>query len=209
MKWIARALLGSAAVAALIGFTAGPALTSSPNPEHEVTICHAHPADSLTGPWVSITVDVASTGYKNAGHESEHDGDIIPPYAYTASDGTVFTYAGKGDQTILANGCEGGTPSPTPTPSPSPSDSPSPPPTSTSTPPASSTSSSGTSTTIPPQCGNGKNVQTCDTRTRSTSTPSPRATAFTGSSALALGIVAAGLAALGGVALRIGSRRRA
>lgn len=92
---------------------------TQPNPEHKVTICHAHPADSVTGPWVSITVDVASVGYQHQGHESEHDGDIIPPYSYTDVEGNTFSYEGKGDQDILANGCvivPDESPSPTPPP---------------------------------------------------------------------------------------------
>lgn len=92
-----------------------------------MTICHAHPADSVTGPWVAITVDVASVGYQHSGHESEHDGDIIPPYEYTDADGQTFSYPGKGDQPILAAGCVASVdPSPTPTPTPDPSPSPSP-----------------------------------------------------------------------------------
>jgi hypothetical protein len=83
---------------------AAPAMATAP-PDHKVTICHAHPADSIEGPWVSITVDVASVGYQHQGHQSEHDGDIIPPWSYTDDEGTVFSYEGKGNQDILANGC--------------------------------------------------------------------------------------------------------
>ncbi len=110
-----------------VGLTiADQAGATPPNPEHKVTICHAHPADSLTGPWVSITVDVASVGYQHSGHQDEHDGDIIPPYEYTDAEGVVFSYPGKGDQAILANGCVAIEPSPTPTPSPTESPTPSP-----------------------------------------------------------------------------------
>jgi LPXTG-motif cell wall-anchored protein len=109
---------------ALAGVHAASA--TQPNPEHKVTICHAHPADSLTGPWVSITVDVASVGYQHQGHQSEHDGDIIPPYQYTDVEGTTFIFEGKGDQAILENGCAAIDVSPTPTPTTPPPTSPPP-----------------------------------------------------------------------------------
>jgi hypothetical protein len=70
-------------------------------PEHLVTICHATPPDTAAQGWVQITVDVASVGYQQSGHQSEHDADIIPPWSYGD-----FDYPGKGDQAILENGCE-------------------------------------------------------------------------------------------------------
>lgn len=104
----------------LLGVLALAARATAP-PSHKVTICHAHPADSLTGPWVEITADVASVGYQQSGHQDEHDGDIIPPWEYTDAEGGVFSYPGKGDQAILENGCVALNPSPSPTESPSPS----------------------------------------------------------------------------------------
>lgn len=99
---------------ALAAASATTAFATKPNPEHKVTICHAAPADAF-GHWVSITVDVASTGYQHQGHESEHDGDIIPAYSYQAVDGSTFSYDGKNLSTdvgggvtgaeVLANGC--------------------------------------------------------------------------------------------------------
>ena len=121
---------------------AAPALATKPNPEHKATICHATPPDTAAQGWVEITVDVASVGYQQSGHEDQHDADIIPPYSYTDADGNVFSYPGKGDQAILANGCEALTPSPS-TPPPT-----TPPPTvspSTGTPPP-----TVTPTTAPP-----------------------------------------------------------
>lgn len=92
------------------------AVATQPNPGHKVTICHAHPADSIDGPWVSITVDVASVGYQHSGHQDQHDGDIIPPWSYTDDEGGEFSYPGKGDQSILENGCKASTPTETPPP---------------------------------------------------------------------------------------------
>lgn len=103
---------------------------TKPAPEHKVTICHATPPDTAAQGWVSITVDVASVGYQHQGHESEHDADIIPAYAYGD-----FTFDGKNLSTdfdgalgsdILANGCEKPSTEPSPSPSPSESDTPSP-----------------------------------------------------------------------------------
>ena len=121
-----RAVLATLLAAGLLN--GGVALATQPNPEHKVTICHAKPPDTAANGYNSITVDVASVGYQHSGHEDQHDADVIPPYSYTGADGTVFTYSGKGDQAILANGCKAVSPSPTPSPSPSPepSESPSP-----------------------------------------------------------------------------------
>jgi hypothetical protein len=148
----------------ILGFITRTAWATEPNPEHKVTICHAHPADSVTGPWVSITVDVASVGYQQSGHQDEHDGDIIPAYSYVNSDYTVFTYPGKGDPSILEAGCKAAvSPSPTPTPSETPSTAPTEPPKSPGPP-----------------------------KTRHPGTPGPLAlTGFSGRAAAAAGILAA------------------
>ena len=81
-------------------------LASKPNPEHQVTICHA--THSASNPYVTITVDVASIGDAQTlrGH-LQHDADVIPPYTYSGPDGS-FSFGGQGDQSILANGCEVG-----------------------------------------------------------------------------------------------------
>lgn len=78
---------------------------AKPGPSHKVTICHAKPADTAKNGWNLITVDVASVGYQKSGHQDQHDADIIPPWSYTY-EGETFSYPGKGDQSILENGCE-------------------------------------------------------------------------------------------------------
>ena len=84
--WIAAAAL----VALLALLPAAQSVFGSAPPEHKVTICHATPPDTAANGWVTLEVDVASVGYQHAGHESEHDADIIPPYAYGE-----FTFDGK------------------------------------------------------------------------------------------------------------------
>jgi LPXTG-motif cell wall-anchored protein len=100
-KFIAAAAIATVAFAG----SAGIAGATKPNPEHKVTICHATPPDTAANGYVEITVDVASVGYQNSGHQDQHAADIIPPYSYDS-----FTYAGKGDQSILANDCKVATP---------------------------------------------------------------------------------------------------
>lgn len=190
----------------IVGMLGAVSSATPPNPDHRVTICHAHPADSLTGPWVEITVDVASVGYQHSGHEDQHDGDVIPPYTYTARDGTVFTYAGKGDQEILANGCEAIEPSPTPTPTetvtptPTPTDTPSPTPTPTCTSPT------------PVHCGPSPTPTPTDTHSPKpphTSEPpatTPRNTAFTGNDTAVPIVVGVILLAIGLGLLWLGRR---
>jgi hypothetical protein len=74
--------------------------TAAP-PSHKVTICHA--TNSATNPYVAITVDVSSAGEAQGLHgHREHSDDVIPTFVY---DGV--TYPGQGDQSILANGCNG------------------------------------------------------------------------------------------------------
>jgi hypothetical protein len=90
-----------AAVVALAAITgAGTAEAGGGPVEHLVTICHATPPNTAAQGWVGITVNVASVGYQQSGHQDEHDADIIPPYDFGD-----FEFAGKGDQSILANGC--------------------------------------------------------------------------------------------------------
>jgi hypothetical protein len=95
-----RFLILATVVAILILTTTARAAATKP-PEHRVTICHATPPDTATNGWITITVDVASAGYQHAEHQSEHDADIIPPYTYETT-----TFAGQGNQSILANGCK-------------------------------------------------------------------------------------------------------
>jgi len=98
-----------ALAAALTAFSSA-ALATAPNPEHKVTICHATPADTAAEGWVSITVDVASVGYMQSGHQDEHDADIIPPWSYTDGNSDTVSYDGKNwdatGQAILRNGCK-------------------------------------------------------------------------------------------------------
>lgn len=96
--------------------------TATQPPDHKVTICHRN--DNDKDPYVVETVDIASSGYLQAGHndhtgpiwapgmKAEHDkwGDIIPPYTYTKDDGSVFTYDGLNwssrGEAIYDNGCK-------------------------------------------------------------------------------------------------------
>ncbi len=98
---------------------AAPAATlaTQPAPDHKVTICHR--TDSNTHPYTEETVDIASSGHLQGGHDTEHEGpiwnptlkadkvewgDIIPPYTYGE-----FSYAGQNwtdeGQAILRDGC--------------------------------------------------------------------------------------------------------
>jgi hypothetical protein len=77
-------------------------LATQPSPDHKVTICH-RTADQAN-PFIAINVDIASTGHLLGGHDTEHQGDIIPAYAYRD-----FSFAGlnwdAAGQAILAAGC--------------------------------------------------------------------------------------------------------
>jgi hypothetical protein len=113
-----------AAVVAVVGTTlaAGlsPAAATMP-PDHKVTICHA--TNSVTNPYVEITVDIASSGYLRAGHadhtgpvptspddlatfkaDGVHWGDVIPAYTYGD-----FSYPGlntsEAGLALLESGC--------------------------------------------------------------------------------------------------------
>ena len=111
-------------------------------PDHKVTICHA--TASATNPFVQISVDIASSGYLQAGH-SLHADDIIPPYTYGD-----FSYPGlnwDADHIAICNASAATEPTPTPTntvptPSPSPSQ-PSASPNPSPTPPAAGVNPSG------------------------------------------------------------------
>ena len=179
----------------LLTFLATPA-SASPPPEHRVTICHATPPDTAANGWVEITVDVASVGYRHSGHEDEHDADIIPPYEYDD-----FSYPGKGDQAILANGCVSTTPSPSQTPSPSPSGSPSP---SQSPSPSVTPSPSGTPSESPSETPRGNPSPSVCCATSGTLPPSQPPLPVTGvsSTAVGLGLAALFLILVGAYALR-------
>ena len=102
---VGGALLGVAVVASAAGAASGP---------HKITLCHA--TDSVTNPYVSITVDYHST--IKAGHGA-HDGpvyvagmegrwgDIIP--AFDFGDGNAFEGQNleNGGQGLLDAGCVG------------------------------------------------------------------------------------------------------
>jgi hypothetical protein len=115
--FIATLFLGAALVAP------SAALATQPAPDHMVTICHR--TDSDTNPYVEETVDVASSGHLQGGHDTKHEGpiwdaslksqkiewgDIIPPYTYGD-----FSYPGQNwtdeGQAILRADCVIETPS--------------------------------------------------------------------------------------------------
>ena len=113
-------LMGWLSVGGLLGaalLAPSAALATQPAPDHKVTICHR--TDSNTNPYNENTVDIASSGHLQGGHDTEHEGpiwdpslksqkiewgDIIPPYTYGD-----FSYAGQNwtaeGQTILRAGC--------------------------------------------------------------------------------------------------------
>ena len=107
MKTINRAALTTLFVGLLMGFTAGQALATQPDPEHKVGICHRTASD--TNPYVYIEVDEASLdAHLNnlPGHPAKTNEDGSPRNDYLAD--------GPED-------CEVNEPSPSPSPSPDPS----------------------------------------------------------------------------------------
>lgn len=109
--WLATAgLLGAALIAPSITLATAPT-------DHQVTICHR--TDSDANPYLMESVDIASSGHLQGGHDTEHQGpiwdatlkaqkiqwgDIIPSYTYQG-----FSYVGQNwtdqGQAILAAGC--------------------------------------------------------------------------------------------------------
>lgn len=82
--------------------------TDNPGASHEkVTICHHVEGKGETGfGYNIITVNFNSIAdAQSVGGHGDHELDIIPPYTYTDSQGTV-NYPGKGDQSVLENGCK-------------------------------------------------------------------------------------------------------
>ena len=111
--------VGWLAIAGLLGvalLAPTSASATKPDPGHKVTICHATNSD--TNPYVEETVDIASSGYLQGGHDTHGGpiwddtlkdlhiqwGDIIPPYTYGefAYPGRNWTDAGRA---ILEGGC--------------------------------------------------------------------------------------------------------
>lgn len=139
---LAAALAGGGVLA----LTAAAEATAPPG--HKVTICHA--TASTTNPYVIETVDIASieSFVSGSGHGSSgvNVGDIIPPFTYAPDN---FTFAGLGDQSILANGCRVAA-APTPTPTLAPSSTPTVEPSATPTVAPSSTPTVTPSSTPPP-----------------------------------------------------------
>ena len=73
------------------------------NKNGRVTICHS--THSAENPYVLKTL--SKNGAMN-GHAKHHDGrDIIPSFTYVQH-GELHTFAGQGDQSLLANGCKVG-----------------------------------------------------------------------------------------------------
>ena len=111
-----RALMATSAVmvggVALIG-GAGTALASAHgNDDHKVSICHVTASDK--NPYNLLSVDAASVIKDGHGDHSKNGRtDIIPPFSYVDTKGNAVSYPGKGDQSILANGCEVDAPSTT------------------------------------------------------------------------------------------------
>lgn len=70
--WTFR-IAGWLAVSRLVGAALlVPAVTMAtpPDPGHKVTICHRTNSD--TNPYVMETVDIASTGHLQGGHDTQH-----------------------------------------------------------------------------------------------------------------------------------------
>ena len=109
---------GLLALAAALVSTSGAVLATAPV-KHEVDICHATPPDTAAEGYQLLTVDVASVGYQSAGHQDEHDADIIPPWSYVDDQQVTHSYAGKNwddeGEAIWNNDCADPNATPTPT----------------------------------------------------------------------------------------------
>lgn len=134
MRKLLIVLAASLTLAATVVATTA-ATNSDPNDGHKITLCHR--TGSADNPYVSVTVDIASSGFVQGGHTNHEQvgnglgGDIIPAYEAFAKDGkewVPFSYPGKNLDTIiggvtgaeiLAAGCQipgGGVHDPTPIP---------------------------------------------------------------------------------------------
>lgn len=199
-------LIFAVTLLALVGLTAWAALAHASSVEPQrVTICHA--TASNTNPYVEETVDVASSGELQGGH-NDHPADIIPPYSYDGGSYPGLNFDAQG-QAILDAGCTvPGEPTPTPTATetetatPTPSETPSETPTPTVTPTPTQTPSPSHSAVV---------VASSTSSTPPTVLPSKPAAAtlpHTGAS-LDLALAGAGALALGGGLLWAGRRRGA
>lgn len=117
-----------AAAVAVAGLAGGSLLAlgvgtaaAAPAPGRNLAICHA--TNSNTHPYVAETPNINAAGLAggHAGHtgplwnptlKAEHIGwgDVIPPFDYTAPDGTTVHYAGMNwtaaGQAVWADGCD-------------------------------------------------------------------------------------------------------
>jgi uncharacterized repeat protein (TIGR01451 family) len=100
--------LGAALLCALAAFpavTIGAHARASEN-EKKVDICHATGSDN--NPYVANSPSIENNGDLQGGHLN-HPNDIIPPYDYVDSDGSLQTFPGRNwspeNQAIWQNGC--------------------------------------------------------------------------------------------------------
>ena len=97
-----KKLFFAASVVAILAlaFSFVGSVFAAPAPHVKVTVCHA--TGSQSNPYSKVTVNVNSVGVANSlnGHAG-HGGDIWASFMYNG-----VQYAGQGDQSILANGCD-------------------------------------------------------------------------------------------------------
>jgi hypothetical protein len=117
---LATALAVSALTGGMLLAATSTALATAPD-VHKVTICHR--TASQSNPYVEESVDIASSGHLQGGHDQNHNGplwhagivgkwgDVIPAYDYAPAG---FHYDGKNNDAaglaLLANHCNFETP---------------------------------------------------------------------------------------------------